>query len=128
MDFNGQYLTYEEYKELGGSLDQMPFQILEFDARKEIDKNTFGRIKELVNQKQEVKLCVFELIKTLNSYTVKEDGNKNVSSESIDGYSISYNNQPETNLKAKKIEVNGIIETYLSDCKLEDGTPYLFRG
>lgn len=128
MAFNEQYLTYAEYKELGGSLDQMPFQILEFEAKKEIDKNTFGRIKEIKNQKQEVKLCVFELIKTLNSYKVKENENKSVSSESIDGYSISYNNQLESNLKAQGIEVNKIIKTYLSDCKLEDGTPYLYRG
>lgn len=128
MDFNGQYLTYGEYKELGGTLDKMPFIILEFEARKEINKNTFGRIKELKEQSQEVKMCVFELVKILNSYTVKENENKNVSSESIDGYSINYSSQPEVNLKAKKIEVNEMIETYLSECKLDDGTPYLYRG
>ena len=30
MEFNGQYLTYNEYKALGGSLDITPFNLLEF--------------------------------------------------------------------------------------------------
>ena len=30
MEFNNQYLSYEEYKTLGGTLGEMPFNILEF--------------------------------------------------------------------------------------------------
>ena len=37
MEFSGQYLTYLEYKALGGTLDQTPFNILEFEARRQID-------------------------------------------------------------------------------------------
>ena len=30
MDLKGQYLTYDEYKALGGNLDISPFLLLEF--------------------------------------------------------------------------------------------------
>ena len=41
MTFEGQYLTYAEYQELGGSaIGVMPFNILEFEARKQIDIRT----------------------------------------------------------------------------------------
>ena len=55
MEINGQYLTYEEYKALEGTLDQTPFNLLEFEARQNVDKYTFGRLKELEEQNQEVK-------------------------------------------------------------------------
>ena len=55
MDFSGQYLTYSEYKVLGGQLDQTPFNLLEYDVRKEIDKQTLGRLVNLEEQREEVK-------------------------------------------------------------------------
>lgn len=121
MEFSGQYLTYEEYQSLGGKLGETPFNLLEFRARKKIDEETFGRLIILEEQKEEVKLCVFELIKKFDEYE-KAGG---ISSESTDGYSINY-------VVDKAVEKNKaemlIIKTYLSNCKLEDGTPYLFRG
>ena len=40
MKFKGQYLTYQEYKGLGGTLELTPFNILEFEARRRIDEIT----------------------------------------------------------------------------------------
>ena len=122
MEFKGQYLTYDEYKALGGLLDQTPFNLLEFEARKEIDKYTFNRLVNLETQKQEVKLCIYALIEQINSNKANLNG---VASESTDGYSISYTSQnnAETSQKTRKT-----IETYLINCKLSDGTPYLYRG
>ena len=38
MKFEGQYLTFEEYKSLGGTLkDKTPFNLLEIEARNQID-------------------------------------------------------------------------------------------
>ena len=56
MEIEGQYLTYEEYKSLGGTLDLMPFNLLEFEARKEIDKRTFGRLVNLEKQIKDTNL------------------------------------------------------------------------
>ena len=128
MDFSGQYLTYSEYREIGGTLAEMPFNILEFEARQNVDKYTLGRLKELTEQNKETKLCVFKLIKTLNSYNLEETRKQDVQSESTDGYSVTYKNTTEENAKAKDAETQSIVREYLIDCKLEDGTPYLFRG
>ena len=128
MEFEGQYLTYVEYKALGGTLDQMPFNLLEFEARKEIDKYTFGRIINLNSQNEEVKLCVFNLIKTLQGYDSDKTRNKAVSSENTDGYSITYGNATKDSTDAKESDIKNIIKTYLFNSKLEDKTPYLYRG
>ena len=45
MTFEGQYLTYAEYQELGGSaIGEMPFNLLEFEARRRIDEPTHNRL------------------------------------------------------------------------------------
>lgn len=121
MEFRNQYLTYEEYVSLGGTLQEMPFNILEFKARKQIDNVTFNRLVNLQQQKQEVKMCEYELIDKLYSKTA--DGTK--TSESIDGYSVSY---AQIDINEKKKEYGEVIRNYLSECKLEDGTPYLYCG
>ena len=122
MEFEGQYLTYDEYKAMGGLLDQTPFNLLEFEARKEVDKYTFNRLVNLETQKQEVKLCIYALIEQINSNKANLNG---VASESTDGYSISYTSQNTSEISQK---TRNIIETYLINCKLSDGTPYLYRG
>lgn len=122
MEFEGQYLTYDEYKAMGGLLDQTPFNLLEFEARKEVDKYTFNRLVNLETQNQEVKLCIYALIEQINSNKANLNG---VASESTDGYSISYTSQNNSEISQK---TRNIIETYLINCKLSDGTPYLYRG
>lgn len=128
MEISGQYLKYNDYLSLGGTLTEMPFKILEFKARKEIDKYTFNRLVNLENQVEEVKLCIYELIGLLNSYSTYENQNKSIFSESIDGYSTSYNTPSENTSKAQIKEIEDIIRNYLINCKLSDGTPYLYRG
>ena len=128
MKFSGQYLTFEEYINLGGSLtDEKPFNILEKDSRNEIDKYTFGRLKDLKSQNEDVKLCMYKIMNKKLSYIDKEDKN-NISSESIDGYSVSYNTDKANDNESQQKEIKDIIYTYLAESKLEDGTPYLYRG
>ena len=113
MEFSGQYLTYEEYRQLGGTLEQTPFNLLEYDARKEIDENTLGRLIKLEKQVQEVKMCMWQLINLQLSINNGVD---------ISGNVINYNEKEIT--KAK----NKIIMRNLINCRLENGTPYLYRG
>ena len=128
MDFSGQYLTYEEYRGLGGTLDLMPFNLLEFDARQIVDKYTFGRLKELTTQVADVKLCIYKLIEYASSYNKIIENGGVVSSESTDGYSVSYSRVNSNDIQAKNINMKDIVNTYLADCKLDDGTPYLYCG
>ena len=128
MELTNHYLKYNEYKVLGGTLEETPFNILELEAQKYIDKYTFGRLKNLQEQNNDVKLCDFKLINLLNTYSTYENQNKGISSENTDGYSISYSQDSESVSKAKINEIRDIIKTYLIECKLEDGTPYLYCG
>ena len=129
MTIEGQYLTYTEYQELGGeAIGEMPFQLLEFEARQYIDKYTLGRLKELSSQVNEVKLCDYKLINFIKSYKSLEEQNRAISSENIDGYSVSYADINSSFVSAKNEQIKDIIRTYLIDCKLDDDTPYLYRG
>ena len=130
MEFKGQYLTHLEYLQLGGTIPaEMPFNLLEFNARKNIDKYTSGRLMTLDKQSQEVKLCVFELIEKLKSYSLENsEVDRTVASESTDGYTISYNTDFTTLTKGKEAEIQDIIYNDLANLKTEDGTPVLYRG
>ena len=96
MDFRGQYLTYDEYQALGGTLDMTPFNLLEFEARRKIDILTSDRLRNLDEVPEEVKLCVNALVNSIDgynktSYSIADKGN--VASENIDGYSLHYNHR-----------------------------------
>ena len=120
MEFEGQYLTYEEYKALGGTLDLMPFNLLEFESRRRIDIRTQNRLKDVDSEDipQEVKLCVYALINSMSSYdeTLSNISSKgNVASENTDGYSVSYVSSSEISniIKSKCDEIDDIINNYL---------------
>ncbi len=133
MEFTGQYLTYEEYKSLGGNLDQTPFNLLEFEAQKIIDGNTQNRLINVSEIPQEVKLCIFKLINSILKFSKEEDNsqNSNIASENIDGYSVTYNNvsldQIENVVKSKNIELNDIVYDYLLGVIVNDKA-LLYRG
>lgn len=132
MEFSGQYLTYDEYKGLGGTLSEMPFNILEFETRKRIDNRTQNRINNMKDKPQEVKLCVNAMINTLGQYVIDSSKgiNKNVASESIDGYSVSFitGSQIQEAIKSKKSELEDIMQTYLGDVRTRDNVPVLYLG
>lgn len=128
MEFNKQYLTYEEYVNLGGTLSETPFNILELEAQKTIDRYTFGRLQNLETQNQEVKVCILKLMEFINTYNTYLNRDKSISSTSTDGYSETYIQPSDTVTKSKTAATKDIVQTYLAECKLEDGTPYLYCG
>ena len=111
MEFSGQYLTYEEYRSLGGTLDLTPFNLLEFEARRKIDTRTQNRLKNEKTIPQEVKLCIYNLIGTLETYINKQ--NRNVQSESVGEYSVSYGGNIKEIVESKNAELDDIIIDYL---------------
>lgn len=115
MEFSGQYLKYTEYLELGGSLTETPFKLLEFEAQRKIDERTQGRLKQVKEIPIEVKMCTFALINALNSYSNENSNNKNIASESVGSYSVSYvtGGTIQEIVKSKSIELDDIIRTYL---------------
>ena len=113
MELSGKYLTYNEYRTFGGTLDETPFNLLEYEARKEIDKETLGRLIKLKEQSQDTKMCMFQLI---NLYISINNGVE------ISGNVINYNREQIAS------SISAIIMKYLINSRLEDGTPYLYRG
>jgi len=121
MTFEGQYLTYAEYQALGGSaIGEMPFNLLEFEARRKIDIRTQNRLKgtESAQIPQEVKLCEYALINNINDIAnsiseVSKAGN--LTSETTDGYSIQYLTPDKISeiVNSKNTELEDIIRTYL---------------
>ena len=117
MDFSRQYLTHEEYVELGGTLNQTPFNLLEFESRRLIDIRTQNRLKNVENVPQEVKLCEFKLINSIDGYTksINKAVNENIKSENTDGYAVTYATTTDIEgiIKSKSAELNDTINTYL---------------
>lgn len=113
MKFENQYLTYDEYKKLGGNLSEMPFNSLEYRAEKQVDELTSNRFRKISNYPIELKLCVNELMTEIKKYN--ETGNK--SSETVGSYSVNYDKKI-TSERQKSLK--GIIKTYLSETKVND--------
>lgn len=114
MEIEGQYLTYLEYQELGGTLDQTPFNLLEYEARNQIDLRTQNRLVEVEDIPLKVKICEFNLINSLDGYIKMKDQvsqSGNISSESIDGYSVSYNDSSQLKeiIASKQDEIQDML-------------------
>ena len=110
MEFSGQYLDYEEYRSLGGTLDLAPFNLLEYEARRRIDNRTQNRLVGKKDIPFEVKLCVFEIFGIVKKYHSENNGI--VASENIDGYSVTYKDIIKA-LEDKSNEVTDTITNYL---------------
>ena len=127
MEFNNQYLTYEEYKSLGGTLGEMPFNILELKAQQIINERTQNRLKDVERIPQEAKICVYDLINTMNKYNLSNNStSSNISSENTDGYSVTYKSGTELTEEQKK-QYDDVMETDLYGV-IVDNTPILYLG
>lgn len=111
------YLEYSDYYNFGGNMDRKSFDRFCFRAEKIIDIHTLSRLKDVPYDKipQEVKRCVFELIQYI-SENYSSGSIREKTSESNDGYSVSYEN------KTAQQAISDIIYTYLCD------TDLLYRG
>ena len=132
MEFEGKYLTYEEYKSLGGNLDSPSFDLLEFHARNQIDLRTQNRLVGEIEIPEKVKICDFDLIEKIYSYaesTKKIDENNGIASFNSDGYSETYITQSEIKeiIKSKNAELQDIMMVDLYGV-IVNGEHILFNG
>ena len=129
MTFEGQYLTRNEYIQLGGSstIGEMPFNLLEYQARKEIDLRTDKRLVNVEEIPKDVKLCVKHLIDTILLYQNEDTSNRGIASESVGSYSVSYSNNVEEVIKGKNSEIADIIKKDLYGLIINN-EHVLFRG
>ncbi len=137
------YLTYEQYQEYGGTLDETTFNQLEFEAEAEIDWRTFNRLHKIdeENLDEKVHRCAYNLIDLL--YTIKtfmnpvnsdssesqSPGISKIDSQSNDGVSTSYNILSARELMDRsKDEIENCINKYLQGVTDALGRKVLYRG
>ena len=146
------YLSYEDYQNMGGTLDETTFSNYEYEAECIINWYTFNRLLNETEIPQAVVRCTNALIKIaqlkyeammLGSQeitTVDETTTKTVvtsaaiASQSNDGVSISYNtiNASDVYNSLKPFELGGeisnTIQLYLYGVKNSLGKRLLYRG
>ena len=58
------YLTYSEYQDFGGTLDETSFNDLEYDAESTVNWYTFNRLQKpewaAILETEELKRCVYQ--------------------------------------------------------------------
>ena len=81
------YLTYDEYKSMGGTAEEPAFTRLCTAACGRIDRLTHGRIHGLDEVPEAVRLAAFELIHRAESYEAED---ARMASFTNDGMSVSY--------------------------------------
>jgi len=104
MEYSGQYLTFEEFKAMGNTIDLVPFNLAEEEARLIVDRETFNRFRN-GERPTELKHCMNKLINTIK----------------YDGAYLDSNEDEK-----RKIE-NRILKSYLLNV-IADNERVLFRG
>ena len=60
------YLTYEEYKLYGGTVDETTYNSIIYEAQACVDYATFNRLKNEVEIPVEVTVCLTNIINLVN--------------------------------------------------------------
>ena len=131
------YLTYEEYQNMGGTLDETAFNDVEFEAESIINYYTFNRLKNEEEQPNEVKMLMMYLIRNIltarnsmeSSTSAGEVSDKTIASQSNDGVSVSYNVLSQKDiLDANAVNRFSAIHRDLNGVKNSLGQLVLYRG
>lgn len=119
------YLTYEEYLNIGGTLDKTAFDRKITRTCGIIDNATYGRIESLHGIPKPVK----ELCRDLVELLVKNEDAETVQSKSQSAGGVSESITYAVSTKSEQAEqINSIIYDYLANVYTKNGTSLLYRG
>lgn len=121
-----QYLTFEEYANLGGTLEKTAFARNIDRCCLMIDNHTHGRFKDFVKLPQELKILCRDLVEYI-SYNVVEKPALSSKSQSAGGVSESESYTVKTADEFAS-DIDTMLLDYLSQVKTVEGTPVLYRG
>ena len=121
-----QYLTYEEYTEIGGTLDSTAFNRNIDRACGFVDLNTQSRLQSVLEVSRRVKACVRDLVEYLAS-NIASGRTVTSKSQSAGGVSESESYATKTTDEANAEMIN-IVYDYLATEKDDCGTPLMYRG
>lgn len=121
-----QYLTYEEYTEIGGTLDLTAFNRNIDRACGFVDLHTKSRLQSVLEVSQRTKACVRDLVEYLANNL---SGAKAVTSksQSAGGVSESESYATKTDDEINAAMLN-IVYDYLATETDDNGTPLMYRG
>ena len=132
------YLTYGEYKGMGGTLDEITFADFAFEAESTINWYTFNRLVNETSVSENVKRLMFRLIKLIQlrqqAQSLGQDAVTGavagaIASQSNDGFSTSYNVLTASDaLKVSESEVKHLVRQYLGAEMNSLGHKLLYRG
>ena len=119
------YLTYEQYKEIGGVLDLTAFNRNIDRACGIIDNATHNRIECMAEVPQRAKALCRDLVE----YLVENNGVKIVTSKSQSAGGVS-ESESYANKTADDVygDIQNMLYDYLGNEIDDNGTPLLYRG
>ena len=138
------YLSYEEYQEYGGQLDETEFNDIAYDAMADIDWYTFNRLKGQETVSEAVKRCMYQLIRIEQMkrmmlaagtgealFGANMQSEAGVTQESNDGVLTTYNIPDSATImdyvNGKKTKQQ-LIRRYLNGVTNELGRKLLYKG
>ena len=132
------YLTYGEYTDMGGTLDETTFTDFAFEAESTINWYTFNRLVKEDSVSDNVKRLMFRLIgliqlsqqaQSLGQDTKTGNVASAIASQSNDGFSTSYNVLSASEaVKLSQSEVKRLVRQYLGAEVNSLGHKLLYRG
>lgn len=106
------YLTYEDYKELGGTLPEKEFRLTERKAQRWLDYFTFDRCKQLEVIPNEVREVLKEFIDRLTAFEAQKEAGETITqySNSVEQLTFKVKTEEDT-----KKELSSIALEWLPD-------------
>ena len=121
-----QYLTYGEYLNMGGELNETAFLRNVDRACGFVDLHTQSRLQSVLEVSQRAKACVRDLVEYLAS-NISNGKAVTSKSQSAGGVSESEGYATKTNDEIN-CEMLNIVYDYLATEKDDRGTPLMYRG
>lgn len=121
------YLTYEEYVNMGGICDETAFNRNIDRSCSTIDSATFNRIRAMAEVPQRVKVCCRDLVEyyATNASTSEKGVASRSQSAGAVSESISYITKTSDDVKC---DIYNITTDYLSSLVDDNGIPLLYWG
>ena len=121
-----QYLTYEEYAEIGGTLDLTAFNRNIDRACGVVDTETRNRVENMKEMPRQVKACCRDLTEYLhnNSTLAKSVSSKSQSAGGV-SESESYSEKTAEDMFG---DIMNILYDYLGSLADDKGTPLMYSG
>lgn len=124
------YLTYEQYKTLGGTLEETVFNNLETQAEMYVNKYTFNRLVNETTYPAQLTSLMYHLVSILDAnQATLLSGMGGISSQSNDGVSTTYNSMSSKDMLSYTLgHVEELVKLYLNGVKNSQEQLVLYRG